>query len=397
MSPEQITGEPVDARSDLFSLGIMLYEMVTGKHPFAQVRDPIRITAAILNRDPVPPRDLLPEMPRALSDLILSMIEKKAKRRPATAGVLLGQMESLYEGVSSLQPRDRLELCHASLRARAVPLVLRQETSAGERRCFILFDEKTAFGRSSQPEKGIVNQLILRCLPCRSQSRDPENWQKNLTISHRVGWIYPDVSELVIEPCADAAHGIGISGVKSRKTARLQVDRFALSLGDRALEIDGYRVLSAADGTELDLSFLADGRPPGLEPPVLTGYSNRSCRIDCVCLFRANNWPLHEYYLVYRMLKVGSSANAALRLRGKDVEATHAAILYEGGEAFLLSFGEGVTVLGLASAARGAPGSRDAEDLPPGRLLPLVPGLEIIIGDNHLLVDSVTEAHFKTS
>jgi hypothetical protein len=79
------------------------------------------------------------------------------------------------------------------------------------------------------------------------------------------------------------------------------------------------------------------------------------------------------------------------------VEGTHAAIIYEGGEAFFLAYGEGVTILGLASTAQGGTGSRDAEALPPGRLLPLVPGLEIIIGDNHLLVDSLTEAHFKTN
>jgi hypothetical protein len=235
--------------------------------------------------------------------------------------------------------------------------------------------------------------------------------------------MYPDGPVFVIEPAAGSPHGIVIGGVKSQRSARLQSDRFALSIGDRALDLDGYRYLRASDAEEPDLSFLEDGRPPGLEPPLLTGYSNRGCAIDAVSFFRTNNWPLHEYYLVYRMLKIGSAASAALRLRGKSVEETHAVILFEGGESFLLAVEGSVAVSRGPGESKGAAGalpdgppdaSKDASrrasadrstgassegtfELRPRTLLPLLPGMEIVIADNHLFVEAATDSHFKST
>jgi hypothetical protein len=152
-------------------------------------------------------------------------------------------------------------------------------------------------------------------------------------------------------------------------------------------------MLRCADEQELDLSFLEDGRPAGIEPPQLTGYSNRACRIDCVYFFRANNHPLHEYYLVWRVLKIGSSAKAALRLRGKGIDGVHAAVIHEAGEAFLVALEDGVRV--ARAVADGAGGGLDEMDLPPRKLLPLLPGTEIMIAESHLVVEAAEEAHFK--
>ncbi len=394
MSPEQITGDPVDARSDIFSTGIMLYEMVTGRHPFAQWNDPIRVTAAILNREPAPPRDLEPELPRALNEIILSMIEKKPKHRPSSAAVLLKDLSSLPECSSRSEPIDPIGLLADVPRARAVSMALREATSAGERRIFLSFGARIVFGRSNDLEKGIRNDWILRCLPCRSAAMDPDCWQRNLTISKHVGSIAIDGAAVVIEPSPDSKHGIVVGGVRSHRPARIQADRFHVAIGERALELDGVRVLRATESAELDLKCLERGRPSGFEAPGEIGYSNKSCAIDSVSFLRVSNWPLHEYHLVWRALTIGSSANASVRIRGKGVEGVHAAVLLESGEAFLIAHAPGVR-FGMGGAIHG-----DGEPervLPPRKLLPLVAGLEIMIGECRLRLDEAAEPLFKTT
>ncbi|MCZ6793658.1 MAG: FHA domain-containing serine/threonine-protein kinase [Planctomycetota bacterium] len=393
MSPEQITGEGLDPRSDLFSLGIVFYELVTGVHPFAIGNDPIRVTASILNHTPTPPRDIVQDLPRAINDHILWMLDKKPKRRPESAKVLISNLGPVEEGVSRVEPVQTLEVCEVVPRGPATLVVLRQETSVGERRSFLIFSDRVGFGRSNDLSRGIRNDLIWRCLPCRSRAADPENWQRNLTISQRLGSVYPEGSALVIDPDPQAKLGICIGGVRSLRPARIQADRFHMSIGDKALELDGYRVLRSPDQPQLDLSFLADSRPPDVRPSEAIGYSTSACHVDHVHFRRASNWPLHEYFLVYRQLKLGSSANVGLRLRGAGVEGLHAVVIHEEGEVFLMPQEGKVFVRGpsASGASRSAP-----VELAPHRLVPFRPGLELILGDVHLRVEAAAEEYFKT-
>src|SRR5438874_5226346 len=75
MSPEQLRDEAVDARSDIFSLGAVLYELTTGRQPFPETVAS-RLTDAILNRTPVPPRALNPRLSPELERIILKCLEK---------------------------------------------------------------------------------------------------------------------------------------------------------------------------------------------------------------------------------------------------------------------------------------------------------------------------------
>ena len=89
MSPEQASGEPLDGRSDLFSLGVVLYECSTGRHPFPGKTTAV-ILASILNRAPVAPVALNPEVPLRLQDVINNCLEKTAselRRRPTSCGM----------------------------------------------------------------------------------------------------------------------------------------------------------------------------------------------------------------------------------------------------------------------------------------------------------------------
>ncbi len=85
MSPEQICGDTLDARSDVYSLGATLYEMATGKRAFSGCSQ-TEIVAGILRSQPVAPKDLVAHIPEAVNELILIALEKDKSTRHQSAG-----------------------------------------------------------------------------------------------------------------------------------------------------------------------------------------------------------------------------------------------------------------------------------------------------------------------
>jgi predicted ATPase len=86
MSPEQARAEPVSPASDIFALGLVLYELATGKHPFLS-ESALSVLHAIAAQPPLPPARLNPEVPAALDALILQMLAKDPRLRPTAAEV----------------------------------------------------------------------------------------------------------------------------------------------------------------------------------------------------------------------------------------------------------------------------------------------------------------------
>ncbi len=100
MSPEQARGEELDPRSDLFSFGVVLYEMTTGKKPFS-TGNVITTLDAVLNQKPVSPLSLNPKLPRDLEGIIGRAMEKDRGHRYPNALAMKGDLQSLRKETES--------------------------------------------------------------------------------------------------------------------------------------------------------------------------------------------------------------------------------------------------------------------------------------------------------
>ncbi|MBX3060248.1 MAG: serine/threonine protein kinase [Anaerolineae bacterium] len=97
IAPEQIMGKTVNHAADLYSFGILLYELATGRLPF--VGDPGNILYQHINQPPMSPREQNPNVPSALNELILHLLQKEPENRPDSAqevGQILEVMSNLY-------------------------------------------------------------------------------------------------------------------------------------------------------------------------------------------------------------------------------------------------------------------------------------------------------------
>ena len=105
MSPEQAGGEDIDARSDVFSFGIVLYEMLTGQVPFAGA-SMINVLAAIIMSEPPPITNFAPHLPRELQRIVHKTLKKKREQRYQAARDLLNDLKELRD---ELQLESKLE------------------------------------------------------------------------------------------------------------------------------------------------------------------------------------------------------------------------------------------------------------------------------------------------
>jgi serine/threonine protein kinase/tetratricopeptide (TPR) repeat protein len=102
MSPEQVRGDDLDPRTDIFSLGLLLYEMATGRQAFGGGTGGV-IIEAILTKPPVPPRSVNPEIPPRLEEIIDKSLSKDRDQRYQSAADLCGDLKQLKRSVESGQ------------------------------------------------------------------------------------------------------------------------------------------------------------------------------------------------------------------------------------------------------------------------------------------------------
>lgn len=123
MSPEQARGKPVDHRSDLFSLGSLLYEMLSGRHPF-QAGSPLETMRRVVRSAPQPLTELQPDLPQELCLLVEGLLEKNPDRRPQTAEEVVAALETV-ESFWATSTTDQTSLARLAATQRRRRLVRR--------------------------------------------------------------------------------------------------------------------------------------------------------------------------------------------------------------------------------------------------------------------------------
>lgn len=119
MSPEQLDGDTVDGRSDLWSFGVVFYEMLTGKPPFGKGRD-LPTVYGILHDDPSPPSAIRVDVPAVCDEVVAGLLRKKPSERPATPEQVLDILASARPAPA--RSREKAAMLRRRVRPFAVPV-----------------------------------------------------------------------------------------------------------------------------------------------------------------------------------------------------------------------------------------------------------------------------------
>jgi serine/threonine protein kinase/tetratricopeptide (TPR) repeat protein len=164
MSPEQVRAKAVDGRTDLFSFGVVLYEMATGRLPFQGGSSGL-ITEAILNRNPVAPIRVNPDIPPALQEVIRRALEKDSNLRYQHAADMRAESQRLKRDTES--GRRAAEEETESVQVRTTD----HSSSTGKRRA------QTSSVQTDVVRRPRASKIIdsLAVLPFENANRDPEH------------------------------------------------------------------------------------------------------------------------------------------------------------------------------------------------------------------------------
>jgi eukaryotic-like serine/threonine-protein kinase len=214
MSPEQLRGKELDPRTDLFSFGVVLYEMATGALPFRGETSAV-ITEAILNRTPIVPTRLNPKLPVKLEEIISKSLEKDRDLRCQTAAEMRADLKRLKRSIDSsrtvivAEPAERLSSTSAvtsppvrkkSLTAALFALGLLVAAGLG------LFAGRLAFTHAPA-EPPLYRQLTFRRGSIRSARFAPDGQ----TILYSAAWQGNPVDVFTARPEAPESRSMGLS------------------------------------------------------------------------------------------------------------------------------------------------------------------------------------------
>ena len=167
MAPEQVSGDTIDQRADLYSWGVIAYELLSGRHPFAGKTSAQQLMAAHITESPTPVGDVAPGVPSAVSAIVMRTLAKNPADRPANAGELVAALAAPSPGAQGgAQPARRTRK-----RAAAAALGLVVLTAGGWlfTPASLRATVRTLLTRA--PASFVVNRVVVA--PFTDESHDP--------------------------------------------------------------------------------------------------------------------------------------------------------------------------------------------------------------------------------
>lgn len=197
MSPEQARGLAVDGRTDIFSLGTVLYEMLAGKAPFEGETDS-DVVAEILKTDPRPLNEVAPDTPRELARIVARAMHKDREGRYQTASEFLAELKTFRE---EWEFRARLEAPQAEwagIQARSLRVSRRSMVAATA--VLVLGAGGYVAWRSSDSSRGAPRPRSLAILPFRNIRPDPATDFLGFSLADAIITKLGYVSSLTVRP-----------------------------------------------------------------------------------------------------------------------------------------------------------------------------------------------------